>query len=602
MKNVLSMTGSSRSTLQTQSGVGDIDNARSAEVREDDGGHGVLPVPPTPENREALQRKIASRFYEQEDIERFILAMDGSQDAIWDWNLDARTFYGAARLKKMLGYADTDLDDDPETWWLLWHPDFALQQSEAFASHFRGETDCLALETKLRCKDGTWLWVHLRGRAVRDSDGRVYRVAGTVSDISQRKTDEAARIDVERPAQSSDSRLSDAIGVLADGFALFDSDDRMVMHNSQLALAFGCDASSLKEGMAYRSVLEILCSNVVGMADEAISPDAGIETLTAYHVLPEGSIVIETAGDAWYRFTERKTEDGGTALVIGNITASKLTERDLTSQVEELQTAKVVSDEQRSQLAVLAERLAEAKEVADAASRTKSEFLANMSHELRTPLNAIMGFSEVIKNELFGPVGVPQYRQYSDDIYESGAHLLAIINDILDLSKVEAGKFDLNDTEIKVHDICRSVLHIVKGRADEAGIMLVKGLPESLPYLVADPRTLKQMLLNLLSDAIKFTPSGGTVDLVVTVRDDGSFRFDIRDTGIGIPKEHFKTVLSPFGQVDTAHARDHQGTGLGLPLVKAFIEMHDGSIEIESELGEGTTVSLFFPPERSRSH
>jgi signal transduction histidine kinase len=226
-----------------------------------------------------------------------------------------------------------------------------------------------------------------------------------------------------------------------------------------------------------------------------------------------------------------------------------------------------------------------------------------MSHELRTPLNAVMGFSEVIKNELFGPVGVEQYKQYADDIYGSGVHLLAIINDILDLSRVEAGKFDLNETEVQVPELCRSVIHIVKGRADEAGITLIKRLPEDPPYLLADPRSLKQMLLNLMSNAIKFSSSGGTVDLVTTIGPNGGFCFDIRDTGVGIAQKHLDTILSPFGQVDTAHARDHQGTGLGLPLVKAFIEMHGGRVEIESEVevDEVTTVSLFFPPDRTRT-
>ena len=321
----------------------------------------------------------------------------------------------------------------------------------------------------------------------------------------------------------------------------------------------------------------------------------------AYHASPEGSVVIQTSAGRWYNLTERKTDDDGTVLMLSDVTAMKLAEQDLQNRVLDLQTAKLVSDRQSEQLQTLAEQFAVAKEEADAASRTKSEFLANMSHELRTPLNAVMGFSEVIKNELFGPVGVEQYKQYADDIYESGAHLLAIINDILDLSKVEAGKFDLNETEVQVPDLCRSVIHIVKGRADEAGITLIKRLPEDPPYLLADPRSLKQMLLNLMSNAIKFTSAGGTVDLVTTIGPDGGFRFDIRDTGVGIAKEHFDTILSPFGQVDTAHARDHQGTGLGLPLVKAFIEMHGGRIEIESEVDEGTTVSLFFPPDRTRT-
>jgi two-component system cell cycle sensor histidine kinase PleC len=152
-----------------------------------------------------------------------------------------------------------------------------------------------------------------------------------------------------------------------------------------------------------------------------------------------------------------------------------------------------------------------------------------------------------------------------------------------------------------VPELCRSVIHIVKGRADEAGITLIKRLPEDPPYLLADPRSLKQMLLNLMSNAIKLSSSGGTVDLVTTIDPDGGFRFDIRDTGVGIPQEHLDTILSLFGQVDTAHARDHQGTGLGLPLVKAFIEMHGGRVEIESEVDEVTTVSLFFPPDRTRT-
>ena len=224
-----------------------------------------------------------------------------------------------------------------------------------------------------------------------------------------------------------------------------------------------------------------------------------------------------------------------------------------------------------------------------------------MSHELRMPLNAVMGFSEVIKNELFGPVGVEQYKQYADDIYGSGEHLLAIINDILDLSKVEAGKFDLIEAEVEVPELCRSAIHIVKGRADEAGITLIKRLPEDPPYLLADPRSLKQMLLNLMSNAIKFSSSGGIVDLETTIGPDGGFRFDIWDAGVGITQEHLDTILSPFEQVDTAHARHHQGTGLGLPLVKAFIEMHGGRVEIESEVDEVTTVSLFFPPDRTRT-
>ena len=559
---------------------------------------------PTPGNREALERLIEARFSELVDIERFVLAVEGSQDGIWDWNLEEDTLFMSVRLKEMLGYTDGELPNSLEAWHALLHPDDDDLNRNALRAHLRGETDFYKAELRVRRKDGDWGWMYIRGRGVRSASGEVRRIAGAVSDISQRKSVEEARADAEARARRAQNRLADAISVSVDGFALFDSDDRLVMFNGPLARAFGDAEARLHEGLHYSELMNILARNIVpaeqSNGNMGREWESWLSRQFEYHKAPVGNIVIENRTNSWFSLTERKTNEGGTVLVLTDITAMKLAERDLHARVEELQLAKALSDQQSAQLSELAERLAEAKEVADAASRTKSEFLANMSHELRTPLNAIMGFSEVIKNELFGPVGVPQYKQYSDDIYESGSHLLAIINDILDLSKVEAGKFDLSETEIQVTDLCRSVLHIVKGRADEAGITLIKGLHENLPYLLADPRTLKQMLLNLLSNAIKFTSAGGTVDLVASLHDDGGFRFDVRDTGIGIPAHHFQTVLSPFGQVDTAHARDHQGTGLGLPLVQAFIKMHGGRIEIQSEVGEGTTISLFFPPERTR--
>ena len=481
----------------------------------------------------------------------------------------------------------------------LVHPDDMVHHQRAMRAHIVGDAAFYSADLRLRRNDGGYAWMYLRGRGVRREDGRIFRVIGTASDISDRKIVEEARADAESRARRAQMRLADAIKVSADGFALFDALDRLVMYNEQITAAFGPAAEKISFGVSYGELISALARTSIVHEDDGQDGD-WLSRQMAYHAEPEGNVLVATVDSRWFKLTERKTNEGGTVLVLSDVTAMKLAENDLQARYAELAAAKSVSDEQSAQMSVLAERLAEAKEVADAASRTKSEFLANMSHELRTPLNAIMGFSEVIKNELFGPVGVPQYKQYAIDVYDSGAHLLAIINDILDLSKVEAGKFDLNETEIQVGDLCRSVLHIVKGRADEGGITLVKGLPDNLPYLLADPRTLKQMLLNLLSNALKFTRSGGTVDLVVSLTDDGGFRFDVRDTGVGIAREHFATVLSPFGQVDTAHARDHQGTGLGLPLVKAFIEMHGGRIELDSEIGEGTTVSLFFPPERSR--
>ena len=221
-----------------------------------------------------------------------------------------------------------------------------------------------------------------------------------------------------------------------------------------------------------------------------------------------------------------------------------------------------------------------------------------MSHELRTPLNAIIGFSQTIKDEIFGPVGSARYRDYSVDIYESGQHLLGLINDILDLSKVESGEDELCEDDIEIHDVARSVSMLVKGRAHKAGVVLETDLAEQLPMLRADERKLKQILVNLLSNAIKFTDVGGRVFLKISLPNDGGHVFQVIDTGIGIASEDIPTALSRFGQVDGSLARKYEGTGLGLPLTKLLVELHGGTLNLQSEVGVGTTVTVRFPAER----
>ena len=286
-------------------------------------------------------------------------------------------------------------------------------------------------------------------------------------------------------------------------------------------------------------------------------------------------------------------------FTLRDITRLRGIEQDLQARIGELELTKQLLEKSTRKYAELADQLQKAKEAADTANRTKSEFLANMSHELRTPLNAIMGFSEVIKDEMFGHVSVPQYTEYARDIHNSGAHLLEIINDILDLSKVEAGKFELVEEDVDIAEVVAAVHQLVKGRADAKDIVLADRLPDDLPHLRADKRTLKQMLLNLLSNGVKFTPAGGRVWIDGTLAGDGGIRLAVSDNGIGIAPEHLDKVLAPFGQVDSPLAREHQGTGLGLPLVKAMVELHGGKLVFESAEGQGTTVTLCFPAKRS---
>ena len=239
-----------------------------------------------------------------------------------------------------------------------------------------------------------------------------------------------------------------------------------------------------------------------------------------------------------------------------------------------------------------------ATEEAMAANRAKSEFLTNMSHELRTPLNAIIGFSEMICEQVFGPVGDAHYLSYAKDIRDSGSHLRDVVNDILDVSKIEAGKVELNEEPVDPARIAYACLHIVAARAEQAELRLVSDLPSDTGHLVADERMVKQCLLNLLSNAIKFTPKGGSVSLSVRRDPDGSLALCVADTGIGIAAEHLPHLTEPFYQTDGSLARTHEGTGLGLYLVHKFMAQHGGDLLVESEPGKGTMATLQFPADR----
>lgn len=239
-----------------------------------------------------------------------------------------------------------------------------------------------------------------------------------------------------------------------------------------------------------------------------------------------------------------------------------------------------------------------AKEEAELANRAKSEFMANMSHELRTPLNSILGFSEIIQKESYGPVGNPQYREFINDIYDSGKRLLTLINDLLDFSNIEARSHELNEEKIEVFKIIRSCIKMVKERAQKAEVKVEFEAPDKLPVLFADRQNVKQILVNLLSNAVKFTPSGGTVTVRTWSRAESGLVIQVDDNGIGIALEDVPKALSPFGQIDGKLNRKNDGTGLGLPLAKSLVELHGGSLDLQSQVGIGTTVTVRFPPER----
>jgi len=288
------------------------------------------------------------------------------------------------------------------------------------------------------------------------------------------------------------------------------------------------------------------------------------------HVNPSGSFEMELSDGRWLRISERRTGDGG---IVGTLTE--------------------ITEEKRRE-----NELRRARDAAEVANRSKSEFLANTSHELRTPLNAIIGFSELMNNEVLGAIAVPAYAGYVRDIHDSAQHLLNIINDILDLSRIEAGKLKLFEVAVDLGGAAQATARLVGERAADSGIRVGLDIEPRLPALWGDERLIKQILINLLTNAVKFTPRGGNVT-VRAYRDGGRLAMSVSDTGIGIAEADLARVMEPFGQADGSLRRRYEGTGLGLPLVRSFVELHGATFALKSEVGVGTTATVVFPAERT---
>ena len=240
--------------------------------------------------------------------------------------------------------------------------------------------------------------------------------------------------------------------------------------------------------------------------------------------------------------------------------------------------------------------LATARIAAESSNKAKANFLANMSHELRTPLNAILGFSEIIKSATFGPIA-SNYREYAGDIHSSGAHLLSLINEVLDLSKLEAGQFELVEQHVDLAGLAESSMLFVEPQAQKAQVGLSHCIEAGVSFIRADERRMRQILINLLANAVKFTPPGGQVGLAIR-RTDKGLLIEVSDTGIGIPADKIELAMEPFSQVEADANRNYQGTGLGLPLAKRLVELHGGTLSLESKVNQGTVVSIILPPDR----
>jgi len=310
------------------------------------------------------------------------------------------------------------------------------------------------------------------------------------------------------------------------------------------------------------------------------------------------SFEVELSDGCWIRVDEELTENNFLVETTSDITELKAKEQALEMQVLELLDSEDRLESQGSRLVELTEIMARARDEAQKASKIKSEFLANMSHELRSPLNAIIGFAEIMKDEMFGALGRSEYKEYAVDIHLSGTHLLDVINDILDLSKIEAGKLELIENNVDIWDVVEMAVRLSTPRADKGKITLKNNIPKNLPGLIADERKLKQIFINLVSNAIKFTPEGGEVSIEAEMHSSGSLVLSVVDTGIGIAEENIPRAMAPFGQIDGSLDRKYEGTGLGLPLTNALIDLHQGTLSIESIVDKGTRVIITLPSSR----
>jgi two-component system cell cycle sensor histidine kinase PleC len=302
----------------------------------------------------------------------------------------------------------------------------------------------------------------------------------------------------------------------------------------------------------------------------------------------------------WLQINERRTKDGGFVSVGTDITPLKKheerlldSERELMNTVRDLQKSRITLEQQSQRLSELAEKYSREKTRAESANRSKSEFLANMSHELRTPLNAIIGFSEVMEQEFFGPLGTPKYIDYARDIHRSGQYLLDVISDILDMSKIEAGRMQLELQVCGLASVIDDALRIVAARAQQGGVTIETAVAPGLE-LTVDRRALKQVLINLLANAVKFTPDRGRVTIAAQ-HDRGRAVIVIADTGIGIPPADLGKLGRAFEQVENQFTKTKSGSGLGLAISKSLVEMHGGTLDIASEIGKGTTVTISLP-------
>jgi two-component system cell cycle sensor histidine kinase PleC len=513
---------------------------------------------------------------------RIDTALNRGRCGLWDWDLARGRVFWSRSMFDILGLPARDS---------------LLTFGELNALVHEGDIDLYGLARQLadseiqaidhafrmRHADGRWLWLRVRCELTRQDGEAGLHLIGIAVDVSEQKN-------LVEKTTAADLRLRDAIETIPEAFVLWDADNRLVLCNSNFQELHRLPDEAVIAGAPYETVVAAGKKPIIRTT--SVNEDGQ----------PQGARTFEAQlnDGRWMHISERRTKDGGYVSVGTDITKIKLHEQKLVegekrriATINDLRHSQQALERQTCALADLAEKYAEEKTRAEDANQAKSKFLANMSHELRTPLNAIIGFSEIMESAMFGPLGAAKYTEYSRDIRESGQYLLDVINDILDMSKIEAGSVNFTPEDIDLNNILADSLRVVSGRANEKRLTLNSHIAPGIT-LNADRRALKQIALNLLSNAVKFTPDGGAVTVRGRARA-GMVTIAIEDNGIGIPKDALHKLGRPFEQVESQLTKRHQGSGLGLAIAKSLAEMHGGAMRIRSVLGSGTTVVVRLP-------
>jgi two-component system, cell cycle sensor histidine kinase PleC len=513
---------------------------------------------------------------------RIDTALNRGRCGLWDWDLSRGRIFWSQSMFTILGLENRiDLLTFGEVNSLVNSDDIDLFQiADQLIS---SEIDHIDQTFRMQHVDGHWVWLRVRCELSQGANDSSLHLIGIAVDITEQKS-------LAEKTVEADLRLRDAIETIPEAFVLWDAGDRLVLCNSHFQKLHRLPDSAVIPGTSYETVIEVgSMPEVRTRLHETANQAPGARTFEAQ--LEDGS---------WLHISERRTKDGGYVSVGTDITRikeheQKLVDNDmrLRATVIDLKRSQAALERQAVELADLAEKYSREKTRAEEANQTKSKFLANMSHELRTPLNAIIGFSEIMESGMFGRLGSEKYQEYCHDILTSGHYLLEVINDILDMSKIEAGRMKLDMEPLDLSKTLAESLRVVAGRAHDKHLAIDANIEQAIS-VVADRRATKQILVNLLSNAVKFTPDGGKVVVRTRLLGD-NIVLTIADTGIGIAAHSLARLGRPFEQVESQLTKTYHGSGLGLAIARSLTHLHGGSMRLRSKLGAGTVVCVSLP-------